>query len=109
LVQYYFGTKDQLLRATLGQVGLDAVERVRERTAALAAEPAPRDIIAAIFDAFLPLDDERRRAMLVFIALRTVALTDPALGSSQELGLGRSLIDTVEQHVRLAVHDGTAA
>jgi TetR/AcrR family transcriptional regulator, transcriptional repressor of bet genes len=109
LVQYYFGTKDQLLRATLGEVALDAVARIRQRTGGMGPDPAPRDLIAAIFDAFMPLDDERRRTMLVFIALRTVALTDPGLGSSQQLGLGRSLIDTIEQHLCVAVDNGTAA
>ncbi|HSJ28795.1 MAG TPA: TetR/AcrR family transcriptional regulator [Acidimicrobiia bacterium] len=101
LVQYYFGDKDRLLADTLARVGRSAADRI---TAALDAidSDSPRAVIETICEQFLPLDDERRRAMLVFIAFRTAALTDATLASSQTLGLADSLIATFETQLQAA-------
>ena len=98
LVQYYFGDKDGLLAETLSHVGRSAVDRIA-RALDAADRDSPRDVLTTICEQFLPLDEERRRTMLVFIALRTAALTDPGLASSQELGLADSLIATFQQEL----------
>lgn len=108
LVQYYFGTKDQLLADTLRHVGTQAVARISQALEELGSDPRPRAKILTILGQFLPLDNERREAMLVFIALRTAALTDPSLGASQEAGLDTSLIDTIEAELDRAVAGGEA-
>ena len=108
LVQYYFGTKDQLLADTLLNVGTKAAKRISRALDDLGPEPAPREKIEAIFEQFLPLDDERREAMLAFIALRTASLTDDSLRSSNETGLDTSLIQTIEGELEQAVTDGHA-
>lgn len=95
LVQYYFGTKDQLLADTLTEVGKDAVGRIQEAFESLGPDPSAKQRIGTIFEQFLPLDEPRRQAMLVFIAFRTAALTDSNLGSSDTLGLDTSLIDNI--------------
>lgn len=106
LVQYYFGTKDQLLAETLLDVGTKAAKRITRALDELRADPSPREKIETIFEQFLPLDDERRQAMLVFIALRTAALTDESLRSSDETGLDAALIQTIEAELRqAAAHD----
>lgn len=99
LVQYYFGDKDRLLADTLAHVGRGAVDRI---TSALDATDSgsPREVIETICEQFLPLDEARRRTMLVFIAFRTAALTDPTLASSQALGLVDSLIATFQQQLQ---------
>lgn len=108
LVQYYFGTKDQLLADTLLDVGKKSVERMSHAIDALGPDPSPKEKISTIFEQFLPLDDERREAMLVFITLRTAALTDESLRSSEKAGLDMSLIQTVEDELERAAASGHA-
>ncbi len=108
LVQYYFGTKDQLLADTLQQVGTGAVARISHALEELGSDPRPKAKIWTILSQFLPLDNERRETMLVFIALRTAALTDPSVGTSQKAGLDISLIDTIEVELARAVARGEA-
>jgi TetR/AcrR family transcriptional repressor of bet genes len=108
LVQYYFGTKDQLLADTLLDVGKRSIERIRGAIDGLGPEPSPKERITTIFQQFLPLDDERREAMLVFIALRTASLTNDTLRGSDEKGLDRSLIQTIQTELERAVEDGDA-
>jgi TetR/AcrR family transcriptional regulator, transcriptional repressor of bet genes len=101
LVQYYFGDKDGLLADTLAYVGRGVVDRIASALDATGRD-SPRKVIEAICEQFLPLDEARRRAMLVFIAFRTAALTDPGLASSQELGLADSLVATFHEQLRAA-------
>jgi len=108
LVQYYFGTKDELLADTLVEVGKRSVERISHTMSTLGPDPSPKDKIATIFEQFLPIDEPRREAMLVFIALRTASLTDPSLRASDKAGLDRSLIQTVQSELERAVADGDA-
>lgn len=108
LVQYYFGTKDQLLGDTLHEVGKQAVARISHAIGQLGSEPLPKEKITTILEQFLPLDEPRREAMLVFIALRTASLTDPSLSASDKLGLDTSLIATIESELDRAMADGDA-
>src|SRR5947207_3946704 len=73
LVQYYFGSKDALLLATQQYIA----ERAGARLTAMAAKATtPRDRIRAILRSFVPVDDETRENMLMFVALHTAALVD---------------------------------
>src|SRR4029077_6876555 len=58
LVQYYFGTKDQLLLSTQQHVAERATARLRQRVAT--ARDAPRDVLRAMLTSFIPDDDESR-------------------------------------------------
>src|SRR3954447_3014554 len=75
LVQYYFGTKDQLLLSTQQHVAERATARLRERVAA--AGDTPRELLRAMLTSFIPDDDESRENMLMFVALHTASLVDP--------------------------------
>jgi len=77
LVQYYFGTKDQLLLATQRHVAERSIARIRRLLAD--ADDTPRDILRAVMRSFVPVDEESRDAMLVYIALFTASLLDPVL------------------------------
>jgi AcrR family transcriptional regulator len=79
LVQYYFGTKDQLLLATQRRVAERSVARIQRFQAGAGPTATPRDRIRTIMRSFVPVDDESRDAMLVYIALFTASLLDPAL------------------------------
>jgi AcrR family transcriptional regulator len=74
LVQYYFGTKNQLLADTLTHVQLEIADLVAAGTAGLGDAPSARQVLEAICEAFLPVDERRRRAMLVFLSFGTATL-----------------------------------
>ena len=82
LVQYYFGTKEELLLAAMQHLAARFSERAvaRFRQASGSGGPAsPRDVIAAILAEALPADDDRRTFYVVYTAYLALSLTDPAL------------------------------
>ena len=64
LVQYYFGTKEELLLAAMqhlaAQFGERAMARIRRHKSETGSPASPRDVMAAILTEGLPADDERR-------------------------------------------------
>jgi TetR/AcrR family transcriptional repressor of bet genes len=100
LVQYYFGDKRQLLADTLTYVQLDIADLVTSTTATLGDEPTARQVLEGIGDAFLPVDERRRRAMLVFLAFGTAALTDESLQGPAALRRGQGLADVLAEQLR---------
>ena len=98
LVQYYFGTKEELLLAAMqnlaARYGERAVARFRE--AGGSGGPAsPRDIIAAILAEALPADEERRTFTIVYTAYLALSLTDPALAITPLVKNSGAVIDVV--------------
>ena len=77
LVQYYFGSKDQLLLETQRHVAERSVARIRRLREGGSDEP--REVLRTIMGSFVPVDDESRDAMLMFVALFTASLLDPVL------------------------------
>ncbi len=100
LVQYYFGTKDELMLSTLEHVAARAAARVEERVAA--AGPAPRDVLRAIMTSFIPTDDESREHMLMFVALHTATLVEPTLLRTEARAVPDALHGTVAHQLRRA-------
>jgi len=98
LVQYYFGTKDQLLLATHRHVAERATARLRARQAA--AGDGPREALAAILGSFVPTDDESRETMVMFVALHTATLVDPTLFREEARAVPRGLHATIAHHLR---------
>ena len=84
LVQYYFGTKEELLLAAMQQLAAQFSNRAMTRISQSEQGdgPAARDVIAAILAEGLPADDERRTFTLVYTAYLVLSLTDPALAIS---------------------------
>lgn len=105
LVQYYFGDKDQLLADTLAYVRADIADLVATELTELGDDPDPRQVLETICEAFLPVDERRRRAMLVFIAFGTAALTDESLRSPDALRRGRELAGVIAEQLRNARSD----
>jgi AcrR family transcriptional regulator len=93
LVQYYFGTKDELLLATQRHVA----ERATARAQALVeqAGDTPRDVLRAILGSFIPVDAASRENMLMFVALHTAALVDPSLAREETREVPDALLHTV--------------
>jgi AcrR family transcriptional regulator len=108
LVQYYFGTKAELLREANRQALQTMGARIAQRVlAAMDGAASPRTVVATIAREFLPSDDESRRAMLLYYAFYTAQMTDPALRGAGEVPQG--FIDLVADQIRRAQHDGTVA
>src|SRR5438105_12371927 len=69
LVQYYFGTKDQLLLTALRHVAERTAARISTNVAAAGGDP--KASVRAILASFIPTDRQSREAMLLFIAFHT--------------------------------------
>jgi AcrR family transcriptional regulator len=105
LVQYYFGTKEELLLAAMQQLATRFSDRVlgRVQRGKKAAGPAsPRDVIVAILTEALPADDERRTFTLVYTAYLALALSDPALAISPLVRNSSVVGDVVAGQLRAA-------
>jgi AcrR family transcriptional regulator len=112
LVQYYFGTKEELVLAAMQQLAAQFSDRVLARIQRMketesSARPRdvparPRDVIAAILTEGLPADDERRTFTLVYTAYLALSLTDPALAISPLARNSSVVIDVVAAPLRAA-------
>ena len=105
LVQYYFGTKEELLLAAMQQLAAQFSDRAmaRIRQSRQGDGPAsPRDVIAAILTEALPADDERRTFTLVYTAYLALSLTDPALAISPLVRNSNVVSDVVATQLRAA-------
>ena len=109
LVQYYFGTKEELLLAATQYLAARFSERAmaRARTRLKKAGPSggpagPRDIIAAILTEALPADEERRAFTIVYTAYLALSLTDPALAMAPLVKNSGAVIDVVAAQLRAA-------
>src|SRR3954471_3719079 len=68
LLQYYFGTRAQLLLGALEILNTEAERRARERLEVSGEAPSPRAVVRAVLLELLPLDEERRNRQLVYAA-----------------------------------------
>lgn len=101
LVQYYFGTKDELLLATQRHVAERTTARIVSRLGSHG--PTTRGALRAILGSFIPVDDESRENMLMFVALHTAALVDPSLARSET----RQVPDALFEAIKTRLHDST--
>ena len=111
LVQYYFGTKEELLLAAMQRLAAQLSERVMAlvKEARPPKGPAsPRDIIAAILSEALPADDERRAFHVVYLSYLALSLTDPALAISPLVRNSSVVSDVVAAQLRAAQSAGDA-
>ena len=78
-VQYYFGSKQQLMHAALSHLEHQSMRRWSDRIGQLPTGAGNREILDAYFDEALPLTDDSRAFHIVFTAYTTLAMTDHAL------------------------------
>jgi AcrR family transcriptional regulator len=111
LVQYYFGTKEELLLAAMQQLaaGFSARAAARFSKSSGSGGPAsPRDVIAAILAEALPADDERRTFAVLNAAYFALSLSDPALAIGPLVKNSNAVIDVVAAQLRAAQAAGDA-
>ena len=105
LVQYYFGTKEELMLAAMqhlaarfGERAMTRINRIKET-----ADPVnPRDVIAAILTEGLPADDERRTFTVLYTAYFALSLTEPALAIDPLVRNSNAVIEVVAAQLRAA-------
>ena len=81
LLQYYFGTRDELLLGALRILNTDAERLARERLSQ-ADTPTVRQLVRGVLLELLPLDEERRNRQLVYVAYFVRFLADPDLAAA---------------------------
>lgn len=82
LVQYYFGTRHDLLLKALEILNKTADTRAKKRIPATIGEPTPRAILRGVILEVLPLDEERRMTVLVYLAYFVRSLHDEQLAAA---------------------------
>jgi AcrR family transcriptional regulator len=105
LVQYYFGTKEELLLAAMQHLAAQFSDRAmaRIRQSRQGDGPAsPRDVIAAILTEGLPVDDERRTFTVLYTAYFALSLTEPTLAIAPLVKNSGAVIDVVAAQLRAA-------
>ena len=105
LVQYYFGTKEELMLAAMQHLAARFSERAlaRIRQVRDTAGPAsPRDVIAAILTEGLPADDDRRTFTVLYTAYFALSLTEPALAIAPLVRSSDAVIGVVAAQLRAA-------
>ncbi|WAL69025.1 TetR/AcrR family transcriptional regulator [Amycolatopsis cynarae] len=107
LLQYYFGTRDQLLLGALEILNADAERRARERLMYLDGTGDMHAIVRGVLLEMLPLDDERRSRYLVHVAFFVRLLADESLASAVRDG-PRALEDLVADLIRQGQELGRA-
>ncbi len=79
LIQYYFGSKEQLLLYTTHYLAVQLSDRVKARVRAVGTTAGPRAIIEAILAEALPDDEDSRVFNVIWTSYLALSLTDPAL------------------------------
>jgi AcrR family transcriptional regulator len=105
LVQYYFGTKEELMLAAMQHLAAQFAERGMARIRRLkdTENPVnPRDVIAAILTEALPADDERRTFTVLYTAYFALSLTEPALAIAPLVRNSDAVINVVAAQLRAA-------
>ncbi len=105
LVQYYFGTKEELMLAAMQHLAARFAERALARINRIkqTADPvSPRDVVAAILAEGLPDDGERRTFTVLYTAYFALSLTDPALAIGPLVRSSSVVIDVVAAQLKAA-------
>jgi AcrR family transcriptional regulator len=111
LVQYYFGTKEDLLLAAMQHLAVQFAGRAQARISRLGETENPvhpRDVIAAILAEALPADEERRTFTVLYTAYFALSLTEPALAIAPLVRNGAVVIDVFAAQLRAAQAAGQA-
>src|SRR3984957_11475137 len=112
LVQYYFGTKEELLLFAMQQLAAQyaerALARIKQARPAADVPASPPDVIAAILAQALPVDDERRTFSVLNTAYFALSLTDPALAVAPLVRNSDAVIEVIAAQLRSAQADGDA-
>lgn len=103
-MQYYCGTKKDLLLATHRSVMENVGARFARRWAALGDGVSPREAIRAVLTELLPLDEERREEAIVLGVFGTGSVTGQGITPEETLTASRLLVSIVADQLGRAGH-----
>jgi AcrR family transcriptional regulator len=107
LIQYYFGTKEQLLLYATQYLATQLSDRVRARIQAVGGPAAgPRAVIEAILAEALPDDEDSRTFNVIWTSYLALSLTDPALTMGPLARGSDVVVDVIAAQLRAAQDDG---
>jgi AcrR family transcriptional regulator len=106
LIQYYFGTKEQLLLYATQHLAVALADRAKARIAAVGPDAGPRAIIEAILAEALPDDEDSRAFNVIWTSYLALSLTDPALDMGPLIKDSDVVIDVVAAQLRAAQDGG---
>jgi len=107
LIQYYFGTKEQLLLYATQYLAVQLSDRVRARIAAAGGAGAgPRAVIEAILAEALPDDQDSREFNVIWTSYLALSLTDPGLTMGPLARGSDVVIDVIAAQLRTAQEAG---
>jgi AcrR family transcriptional regulator len=106
LIQYYFGTKEQLLLYATQYLAVALADRAQGRIAAVGPDAGPRAIIEAILAEALPDDEDSRVFHVIWTSYLALSLTDPALDMGPLIKDSDVIIDVIAAQLRAAQDDG---
>ncbi|MUL76427.1 TetR/AcrR family transcriptional regulator [Mycolicibacterium sp. CBMA 226] len=114
LLQYYFGTRDQVLLGALEILNAEAERQATDRLASLGDAPGMRATVRGVLLEMLPLDRQRRDRHVVYAAYFVRFLAEPALASvarAATSGLANLVTDLIirAQELGEALHSIDAA
>jgi AcrR family transcriptional regulator len=106
LIQYYFGTKEQLLLYATQHLAVALAERAKARIAAVGPDAGPRAVIEAILAEALPDDEDSRVFNVIWTSYLALSLTDPALDMGPLARDSNVIIDVIAAQLRTAQDGG---
>jgi AcrR family transcriptional regulator len=107
LIQYYFGTKEQLLLYATQYLATQLSDRARARVQAVGGPAAgPRAVIEAILAEALPDDEDSRVFTVIWTSYLALSLTDPALAMGPLARGSDVVVDVIAAQLRAAQGDG---
>src|ERR1700760_3462804 len=106
LIQYYFGSKEQLLLYTTHYLAVQLSDRVKARVRAVGTAAGPRAIIEAILAEALPDDEDSRVFNVIWTSYLAMSLTDPALNMGPLARGSDVVVDVIAAQLRAAQDDG---
>ena len=109
LIQYYFGTKEQLLLYATQYLAARLGERWQARLKAVGANAGPRAIIEAILAESLPDDEDSRVFHVIWTSYLALSLTDPGLDLGPLVRDSNVVIDVIAAQLRKAQQAGQLA
>jgi len=102
LVQYYFGTKEELMLFAAQQLAVQFARRAQARFREKGNPASPRDVIAAVMTESLPADEERRTFTVLYTEYFALSLSDPALAVAPLVSNSNAVIGVLAAQLRAA-------
>lgn len=106
LVQYYFGSKAQLLHSALVYLEAQSARGWDDRMNALSPDVGHRAVLETYFNEALPTDDASRAFHIVFSAYTALAMTDGDLARQPFVDSPRRMQQHIADILTRALEDG---